>query len=158
MRHFRQNSDTGAGEGYRTECLRALFYARRLGWPARAADHRQACYDDGTWEELLIEDFSDCGWLYWCPELSVDRWRRERREVEARFSLFRSFAEPPFFGFRGVVARAGSAYNVTVAADMDMYPTLQPWVFVTPASRARMPMESYELMWPGVLTRPLLRM
>lgn len=31
-----------------------------------------------------------------------------------------------------MVARAGSAYNVTVAAEMDMYPMLQPWVFVTP--------------------------
>jgi hypothetical protein len=80
----------------------------------------------------VTEDFSDCGWLYWCPELSVDRWRRERREVEARFSLFRFFAEPLFFGFRGVVARSGFAYNVTVAAEMDMYPALQPWVFVTP--------------------------
>ena len=37
-------------------------------------------------------------------------------------------------GFRGVVARYGSEYRVTVAAEMDMYPKYQPWVFVTPTS------------------------
>ena len=52
--------------------------------------------------------------------------------MEERFSLFRSFAERPFFGFRGIVARAGSEYHVSVAAEMDMYPQYEPWVFVTP--------------------------
>ncbi len=52
--------------------------------------------------------------------------------MEERFSLFRPFAEPPFFGFRGVVARSGCEYRVTVAAEMDMYPKYVPWVFVTP--------------------------
>jgi len=52
--------------------------------------------------------------------------------VEERFSLFRPFAESPFFGFRGIVSRLGRAYHVTVAAEMDMYPRFQPWVFVTP--------------------------
>jgi hypothetical protein len=52
--------------------------------------------------------------------------------VEDRFSLFRSFAEPPFLGFRGVVARAGCEYRVTVAAEMDMYPKYVPWIFVEP--------------------------
>jgi hypothetical protein len=52
--------------------------------------------------------------------------------VEERFSLFRPFAEAPFFGFRGIVARSGSEYHVTVAAEMDMYPKYQPWAYVTP--------------------------
>ena len=52
--------------------------------------------------------------------------------VEERFSLFRPFAESPFFGFRGIVARSGREYRVTVAAEMDMYPKYVPWVFVTP--------------------------
>ena len=56
----------------------------------------------------------------------------ECRLVEGRFSLFRPFAEAPFFGFRGVVARSGSEFRVTVAAEMDMYPNYVPWVFVTP--------------------------
>ena len=30
------------------------------------------------------------------------------------------------------MARAGCEYRVTVAAEMDMYPKYQPWVFVTP--------------------------
>ena len=55
-------------------------------------------------------------WLYWCQGLTLERWRQECRLVEERFSLFRSFAEPPFLGFRGVVARAGCEYRVTVAA------------------------------------------
>jgi hypothetical protein len=53
--------------------------------------------------------------------------------VEERFSLFRPFAEVPFFGFRGIVSRAGYEYHVTVAAEMDMYPKYAPWVFVTPS-------------------------
>ena len=52
--------------------------------------------------------------------------------MEERFSLFRPFAESPFFGFRGVVSRSGCVYHVTVAAEMDMYPKYVPWVFVTP--------------------------
>jgi hypothetical protein len=38
----------------------------------------------------------------------------------------------PFFGFRGVVARSGVEYHVSVAAEMDMYPKYKPWVYVTP--------------------------
>jgi hypothetical protein len=79
----------------------------------------------------LIEDH-DCAWLYWCPGLTLERWQEECRLVEERFSLFRPFAEVPFFGFRGLVARSGSEYRVSVAAEMDMYPKYQPWVFVTP--------------------------
>ena len=52
--------------------------------------------------------------------------------MEERFSLFRPFAEAPFFGFRGIVSRSGCAYRVTVAAEMDMYPKDVLWVFVTP--------------------------
>jgi hypothetical protein len=52
--------------------------------------------------------------------------------VEERFSLFRSFAESPFLGFRGIVSRAGYEYRVTVAAEMDMYPKHVPWVYITP--------------------------
>jgi hypothetical protein len=74
----------------------------------------------------------DCAWLYWCPGLAPERWREECRLVEERFSLFRVFAEAPFFGFRGIVSRAGCEYSVTVAAEMDMYPKYQPWVFVRP--------------------------
>src|SRR5450759_3318156 len=58
--------------------------------------------------------FRDYAWLYWCPGLTLERWQEECRLVEERFSLFRPFAESPFFGFRGIVARSGSAY-VTVA-------------------------------------------
>ena len=52
--------------------------------------------------------------------------------MEERFSLFRAFAEPPFLGFRGVVARSGCEYDVTVAAEMDFYPQYLPWAFITP--------------------------
>jgi hypothetical protein len=79
----------------------------------------------------MIEDH-DCAWLYWYQGLTLERWQEECRLVEERFSLFRSFAEAPFFGFRGIVARSGSEYRVSVAAEMDMYPKYQPWVFVTP--------------------------
>ena len=71
-------------------------------------------------------------WLYWCPGLTLERWQEECRLVEERFSLFRPFAESLFFGFRGIVARSGREYRVTVAAEMDMYPKYVPWVFVTP--------------------------
>jgi len=79
----------------------------------------------------LIED-RDYTLLYWCSGLTRERWREECRLVEERFSLFRAFGEVPFFGFRGVVARSGSEYHVTVAAEMDRYPKYQPWVFFTP--------------------------
>lgn len=72
-------------------------------------------------------------WLHWCPGLTLMRWQEECRVVEERFSLFQSFAELPFFGFRGIVARAGCEYRVMVAAEMDMFPKFAPWVFVTPA-------------------------
>lgn len=49
----------------------------------------------------MIESSRNCGWLYWCPGLTLERWQEEYRLVEDRFSLFRSFAEAPFFGFRG---------------------------------------------------------
>src|ERR1700674_5242862 len=71
-------------------------------------------------------------WMVWCRGLTLERWRQECLLVEERFSLFRSFAEAPFFGFRGVVARAGCEYRVTVAAEMDFYPQYLPWVFVEP--------------------------
>ena len=70
-------------------------------------------------------------WLHLFPGL-LERWREERRLVEERFSLFRAFAKAPFFGFRGIVARSGAEYRVTVAAEMDFYPKHQPWVFLTP--------------------------
>jgi hypothetical protein len=57
-------------------------------------------------------------WLYWCPGLTPERWQEECRLVEERFSLFRPFAEAPFFGFRGIVSRSASIYNITVAAVM----------------------------------------
>ena len=80
----------------------------------------------------MIENSSNCWWLYWCPGLTLERWQDECRLVEDRFSLFRSFAEAPFFGFRGIVPRAGCEYGVTVAAEMDVYPKCVPWVFVIP--------------------------
>ncbi len=52
--------------------------------------------------------------------------------MEERFSLFRAFAEPPFLGFRGVVARSGCEYRVLVAAEIEFYPKYRPWAFVTP--------------------------
>lgn len=79
----------------------------------------------------MTEDHN-CAWLYWCRGLTPTRWQEECRLVEERFSLFRSFAELPFFGFRGIVSRAGCEYRVMVAAEVDMYPKYQPWVFVTP--------------------------
>lgn len=79
----------------------------------------------------MIEDH-DCAWLYWCPGLTLERWREECRLVEERFSLFRAFAEAPFLGFRGIVARSGVEYRVSVAAEMDVYPKYPPWVFVDP--------------------------
>lgn len=53
--------------------------------------------------------------------------------MEERFSLFRPFAEAPFFGFCGIVARSGCEYRVTIAAEMDMYPKYMPWVYIAPA-------------------------
>jgi hypothetical protein len=79
----------------------------------------------------MIEDH-DYAWLYWYSGLTLECWQEECRLVEDRFSLFRSFAEAPFFGFRGIVARSGVEYRVSVAAEMDMYPKYHPWVFVTP--------------------------
>jgi hypothetical protein len=80
----------------------------------------------------LIENSGHCWWLYWCPGLTLRRWQEECQLVEERFSLFRPFAEMPFLGFRGIVSRSGSVFNITVAAEMDMYPKYVPWVFVTP--------------------------
>jgi hypothetical protein len=80
----------------------------------------------------LSENSGQCWWLYWCPGLTLERWQEECQLVEKRFSLFRAFAESPFFGFRGVVARSGREYRVTVAAEMDMYPKYVPWVFIEP--------------------------
>ena len=80
-----------------------------------------------------VTDNDHLVWMYWCRGLTLERWRSECRLVEERFSLFRAFAEPPFLGFRGVVARAGCEYQVTVAAEMDFYPRYLPWAFVTPS-------------------------
>lgn len=80
----------------------------------------------------MIENSGHCWWLYWCPGLTPERWQEECRLVEERFSLFRPFAESPFFGFRGIVSRSGCAYRVTVAAEMDIYPKYVPWVFTEP--------------------------
>jgi hypothetical protein len=88
--------------------------------------------DLGGWYGGTDIGMDNLTWLYWCSGLTVERWRQECRLVEERYSLFRSFAEPPFFGFRGVVARCGSEYRVSVAAEMDMYPKLAPWVYVQP--------------------------
>jgi hypothetical protein len=82
----------------------------------------------------LSENSGHCWWLYWCPGLTLERWQEECRLVEDLFSLFQPFAEAPFFGFRGIVSRSGSVYNVTVAAEMDVYPKYVPWVFVTPTT------------------------
>src|SRR6266852_4677857 len=76
-------------------------------------------------------DYPDNLWLHLIPGL-LERWCEECRLVEERLSLLRSFTEAPFFGFRGIVSRAGCEYRVTVAAEMDMYPRFQPWAFVTP--------------------------
>jgi hypothetical protein len=92
--------------------------------------------EDIAGEEGLSEDH-DCAWLYWCPGLPPERWQEECRLVEDLFSLFRAFAEAPFFGFRGIVARSGSEYRVTVVAEMDMYPKYEPWVYVTPTIAER---------------------
>jgi hypothetical protein len=91
------------------------------------------------------------GWLYWCRGLTLERWRSECRLVEERFSLFRSFAEPPFLGFRGVVARSGCEYRVLVAAEVEFYPKYLPWAFVTPSIvGARENGElSLDLAWDG---------
>jgi hypothetical protein len=75
--------------------------------------------------------------------------------VEERFSLFRSFAESPFLGFRGVVARAGCEYQVMVAAEMDFYPKYLPWAFVTPSiagarEDGKVPLD---LAWDGEVSR-----
>jgi hypothetical protein len=80
-----------------------------------------------------VTDNDNLGWMYWCRGLTLERWRSECRLVEERFSLFRAFAEPPFLGFRGVVAREGCEYGVMVAAEMDFYPRYLPWAFVTPS-------------------------
>jgi hypothetical protein len=92
--------------------------------------------EDIAGEEGLSEDH-DCAWLYWCPGLPPERWQEECRLVEERFSLFRVFAEAPLFGFRGIAARFGSEYRVTVAAEMDMYPKYQSWEYVTPTIAER---------------------
>jgi hypothetical protein len=99
---------------------------------ARAAGDSGYFGEDGAGEKRLIEDY-ECTWLYWCPGLTLERWQEECWLVGERFSLFRPFAEVPFLGFRGIVSRAGCAYRVTVAAEMDMYPKYAPWVYVTPS-------------------------
>jgi hypothetical protein len=75
--------------------------------------------------------------------------------VGERFSLFRSFAEPPFLGFRGVVARSGCEYRVLVAAEMDFYPRYLPWAFVTPSiAGAREDGKLFlDLAWDGDASR-----
>ena len=80
-----------------------------------------------------MTDKENLVWMFWCRGLTLERWREECRLVEERFSLFGSFAEPPFLGFRGVVARSGCEYQVMVAAEMDFYPEYLPWAFVTPS-------------------------
>ncbi len=86
-----------------------------------------------TLGEIWVADNENFAGLYWCRGLTLDRWRSECRLVEERFSLFRSFAEPPFLGFRGVVASSGCEYQVMAAAEMDLYPRYLPWAFVTGA-------------------------
>jgi hypothetical protein len=83
--------------------------------------------------DLVTDMAENLVWMYWCRGLTLERWREECRLVEERFSLFRPFAEPPFLGFRGVVARSGCEYAVMVAAEMDFYPRYLPWAFVTPS-------------------------
>jgi hypothetical protein len=61
-----------------------------------------------------LTGYPDNLWLHFVPGL-VERWREECRLVEERYSLFWAFAEAPFFGFRGIAARSGAQYNVTVA-------------------------------------------
>ena len=98
-----------------------------------------------------VTDNENLTWMYWCRGLTLERWRSECRLVEERFSLFRSFAEPPFLGFRGVVARAGCEYDLMVAAEMDFYPRYLPWAFVTPSiagARADGKL-SIDLPWDG---------
>jgi hypothetical protein len=80
-----------------------------------------------------MTDNENLVWMFWCRGLTFERWREECRLVEERFSLFRSFAELPFLGFRGVVARSGCEYRVLVAAEVEFYPKYLPWAFVTPS-------------------------
>jgi hypothetical protein len=86
--------------------------------------------EDVAGEEGML-DYPDNLWLHLIPGL-LERWCEECRLVEEGFSLFRPFAEAPFFGFRGIVSRAGCEYRVSVAAEMGMYPKYPPWVFVDP--------------------------
>ena len=90
--------------------------------------------------------------------LALDRWRRECRLVEEWFSLFRAFAEPPFLGFRGVVARAGCEYRVMVAAEMDFYLKYLPWAFVTPSIVGASEDGKYSLTCLGMGKQPDLWM
>ena len=98
-----------------------------------------------------VTDNDNLGWMYWCRGLTLERWRSECRLVEERFSLFRAFAEPPFLGFRGVVARSGCEFDVMVAAEMDFYPKYLPWAFVTPsiAGSREDGKLSLDLAWDG---------
>jgi hypothetical protein len=102
-----------------------------------------------------VADNENLGWMYWCRGPTLRRWQEECRLVEERFSLFRSFAEPPFLGFRGVVARSGCEYDVMVAAEMDVYPQYLPWAFVTPSiAGAREDGKlSIDLPWDGEAAR-----
>jgi hypothetical protein len=43
-----------------------------------------------------------------------------------------AFRRVAVFRVRGIVARSGCEYRVTVAAEMDMYPKYMPWVYITP--------------------------
>jgi len=66
--------------------------------------------------------------------------------VEERFSSLQvfcgAFPSSDFAAF----APEGSAYNVRVAAEMDIYPTFSAMVFVTPSVASRIRIGSYGLM------------
>jgi hypothetical protein len=72
--------------------------------------------------------------------MTPGRWRWECAAVRQWFPLFRPFYTSTHIGFEGVIGRSGILYEVRLEQRIELYPAVQPDVFVHPCpTRYRMP-------------------
>jgi hypothetical protein len=62
------------------------------------------------------------------------RWRKEKELMRTIFPHFRPFVEVPMFGFQGHLrgSRTGRFYEVVLESHEDLYPQLDPSMYLNP--------------------------
>ncbi len=91
--------------------------------------------------------------------LTETRWMKEIDLMRRNFPTFDSFAEPPWFGFQGLIRgrKTGKYYEVVLEGHEDEYPQKKPAVYINPSLGPHWVSPSY-YGWSGRPGRPQLCM